>query len=324
MSDSKELEALLLEADGIVNRAHELLHSWPNAKADLKSAEELSSLHLAHYTSLEAIVYMLQTSDGGLRLSHTSIMNDPEEGRATLEGRMISHLLENEFGDESWLWQRYGAANVCCFVGIVRDGEQTIDAGDDLLFWRLYGNDCRGISITLPPHVSRRLVDSSTVDCVIYTDDPSLEIDLSLFSSLLRDLDSLRCRARNAGLWSKICPDVLAACDPLLKQRFLRKRSHYAIEREYRVVAFQSEDDAEDVLYSGGGRHVQHGLIRNYIQIPELSCEDILTTNSQITIGSNVLESSTTKDILYNLLESRGIVRGVVSVRISEIPYRPR
>lgn len=324
MTSSGSLDALRPDANAIVHRAGELLQSWTAARTAPLSEEDLSSLHLAHYTSLETIVYILQTPDGGLRLSDTSTMNDPEEGCTTMEDRAISRLLESEFGKESWLWQRYGAANVCCFVGIVSTSEPNIDAGDDLLFWRLYGNDCRGVSITVPPHASRPLVESSTVDRVMYTDEPPREVNQSLSPSLLRDLSDLRCRARDADLWSEISPRVLAAFDPLFKQRFLRKRPHYAMEREYRAVTFQSEDDLEDARYSYRGQHVQYGLIRRYVQIPELSCGSILTTNSQITIGSNVPESSTAKATLSSLLESQGKARGVVSVRVSKIPYRPR
>ena len=324
MSASSNLHALQREAADIAVRSRELLQSWTSAQPDPLSTEQLSSLHLAHYTSLEAIISMFQTTDGGLRLSDTSTMNDPEEGRSTTDGRIILQLLKSKFGKRSWLWQRYSAANVCCFVGIVRAGERDIDPGDDLLFWRLYGNDCRGVSITIPPHVSRQLIDSSIVGRVMYTAEAPLEIQPSVFVPLLRDLDGLRKRARNLSLWSKICPSVLPLFDALFKQRFLRKRSRYEMEREYRAVAFLSEDDAEDPRYSRRGQHVQYGLIRRFVEVPELSCKSILTTNSKITIGSNVPESSTAKDILSNLLKSQGKGGGVVSIRVSNIPYRPR
>ena len=274
------------------------------------------------YSSLEAIVSMLQTPNGGLRLSDTSTMNDPDEGRSTIEDRNVLHLLKNEFGEESWLGQRYIAANVCSFVGIVRDNKQRIDPGDDLLFWRLYGNDCRGVSVTMPPHVSKNLVDLSIVDRVAYTDEPLFQNDLSSLPTLLQDLDNLRSRASEAGEWSKISPDVLSVCDQIFKRRFLRKRSHYEMEREYRSVAFLSGDDNEDSRYSRHGRHVRYGFIRRFVEIPELSCESILTTNSQITIGSNVPEAPTAKNVLSDLLKSKG--REIVSIRVSEILYQPR
>ena len=323
MSESRDLDALQCEANDIAARACDLLQSWNKVQTAIESSEEPLSLNLAHYTSIEAIVSMLQTPDGGLRLSDTSTMNDPEEGRATAEGSLISDLLEEEFGMDSWLWNRYGAANVCCFVGIERTSEQPIDAGDDLLFWRLYGNDCRGVSITIPPLMSKELVNSSAVGQVTYADESPLEIEQSMFLTFLIDLEELQIRADDANLWSQICPGVLAACDPLFRQRFLRKRSHYEMEREYRAVAFLSENNAEDSRYSHRGQHVQYGRVRRYVQIPELNCDSILTTGSQITIGSNVPEPDNARDSLLELVKESAKIPSAISIRVSKILYRP-
>ena len=324
MSDTREMLTLRNDAVKIADRANELLDFWGTAQVGRPSEEEISALYLAHYTSLEAIVSMLQTADGGLRLSDTSTMNDPEEGSATVEGRMILHLLETEFGKKSWLWQRYSAANVCCFVGISSEGGQSIDAGDDLLFWRLYGNDCGGVSLTIPPHVSRELVVGSIVDRVVYTDVASLEIDFGTLLPLLNDLIDLRSRTLEAGHWDNICIDVLPAFDALFKQSFLRKRLRYEMEKEYRSVAFLSENDHIEGRYVHRGQHVQYGRVRYYVQIPELSCERIFTTGSKVTIGSNVTEPDRAREALVGLINKSATAANVVSVRISNIRYRSR
>ena len=324
MSSAKEVRALKREAGHIANRIRDLLKVWIKEEDDVATAGSSSPLYLAHYTSLQAVVSMLQSTDGGLRLSDSSTMNDPEEGRATVEGRTILSLLESECGKDSWLWQRYSAANVCCFVGIVRASATTIDAGDDLLFWRLYGNDCRGVSITIPPHVSENLVRESIVDRVAYADSPAMDIEVTEFARLLRDVNDLRSRAQKASSWSDICSSILPTCDKLFKQRFLRKRLHYGMESEYRAVAFISEDDAEDSRYSLRGEHVQGGLVRKYVQIPELSCKGILTTGSRITIGSNVSEHDDAREAIRRLLPSSTVSPDAVSVGVSRIPYRPR
>ena len=171
MGKSQTLEGFRQEAVGIAARARELQRPWHEVQPVSELEDELFSLPLAQYTSLEAMVSMLQAPDGGLRLSDTSTMNDPEEGCATSECSFVLHLMQEQLGKDSWVWKRYGAAHVCCFVGILRTDEQTIDAGDDLLFWRLYGSDCRGVSITIPASVSGRLVENSMVERVTYTDE---------------------------------------------------------------------------------------------------------------------------------------------------------
>ena len=323
MTNIVNLKALQSEASDIVTRASELLHSWSDGQTNVLSSTEQSSLRLAHYTSLEVIVSILQSQDGGLRLSDTSIMNDPHEGRATTEGRIILSFLNEEFKD-SWLLRRYSAANVCSFVGIEGDSEESSDPGNDLLFWRLYGNDCRGVSITIPPHKSKELVESLIINRVMYIDKPSVKLDMSSFLSLLIDLDGLRCRARKASLWPEISPTVLSACDMLFKRLFLIKHSNFKIEREYRAIAFLSGDGDEDSLYPHHGLHVQYGHIRKYIQLPELSCESILTTKSRITIGSNVPDNEEAKADLERLLDKSEKIHGGVSVITSKTSYRPR
>ena len=273
------------------------------------------------------MISMLQASGGGLRLSDSSTMNDLEEGKATRDGRAISHLLE-EFGKESWLQKRYGSANVCCFVGVDREEDQNIEAGDDFLFWRLYGRECRGVSIAIASHKSRELVEASLIQEVVYTEEPRMQVDIAAMSSLLQDLDSLRNEACTAGVWNEIYKLAIPDCDLLFGQRFLWKRSHYKMEREYRAVAFITEDEkeaCEDSGFSCRELHVQYGRIRTYVQIPQLSCDSIITTGSQITIGSNVPKACEAMNKVKRLVEVElGRAPNVVGTRVSDIRYRPQ
>ena len=270
---------------------------------------------------------MLQDGDGGLRLSGSDTMNDPDEGLATRDGRMISGLLNDEFKKDSWVWKRYSVAHLCCLVGVDNSEQPDLEVGDDILFWRLYGDECRGVSITMPEHLSNRLVESAVVQRVIYTKEPSMQVDVAAVSQLLDDLAKLRTRARGADLWYTICHTVIPECDLLLAQRFLVKRSHYEMEREYRAVAFvtqEDEDAPEDSRFIPRGQHVHFGRIRTYVQIPELSCGSILTTDTQITIGRNIPDPTDVKDTVESLVKGRGIAPGVMATRISEIRYRSR
>lgn len=328
MSSGNNLKQLKSEAKEIANRACSLRQLPNGAHGDVvELTEQLPSLRLAHYSSLEAIVSMLQSLGDGLRLSDSSKMNDPEEGCATSDGRKILGSLKEKFGKNSWPWKRYSSAHICCFVGIRKRENQVIDAGDDLLFWRLYGNECRGVSLTVAEHKSKELVDSSVIQRVIYNNDPPNQADIPSILNLLSDLDNLRNRACEADCWSEIYKYVLPECDHLMGQRFLQKRSHYEMECEYRAVAFVTQDNvegSENFKISSHGRHVQYGLIRTYVQIPEFDRKSIFTTGTQITIGSNVPKSKNAIKFLKILLESISGAPSVISTRVSEIGYRPR
>lgn len=329
MSVSRALEELRPAIEAVARRAEELLRLQGGLS---EVTPPPRPLHLAHYTSLEALISMLQAPKGGLRLSDSSTMNDPDEGCTTGDGRMFLKVLEDQAGTESWLWQRYSAAHICCFVGVggyeqEDRAERILDAGDDLLFWRLYGDEGRGVSITIPPHVSHKLLENSLVQRVRYTDERLLQIDLRGIASLLGDLATLRERALAVGLWQDVCQDVLPMCDRLCAQRFLEKRAHYEMEREYRAVVFVAgteESTGESPAFSFRGMHVQYGLVRAYVQIPELDCQSILTTNSQITIGSNVNAPEDARGFLTDLLRRSGLVASAVGIRVSNIRYRPR
>ena len=328
MSRSPELATLRGRAASVARRADDLWRSIDGDRAPQPDESETSSLRLAHYTSLQAIISMLQDPDGGLRLSDSATMNDPDEGRATTDDRLFSGLLTDQ-STAQWLRDRYESAYLCCFVGVVGKKEAPIDAGDDLLYWRLYGNECRGVSITMPPHFARPLVESCVVRRVTYTDEPRFrnDIDLTSISNILTELDHLRSCALEANLWHKVCWEVLPSCDRLFAQRFLRKRSHYSMESEYRVVVFDVHDvsgDPDEPRISCRGMHVQSGLCRRFVQVPQLSCKAFLTTNTQITIGSNVSEVDEARKAITELLQARDIAPSVVPVRVSTMRYRPR
>ena len=326
MTGADDLAVLRQEAERLATVAHNLLRSSRPINDDREILEEPPSLHLAHYTSLETLVSILQTPGGGLRLSHSSAMNDPEEGLTTTYDKTLYGLLEDNAERMPWIRERYRSAFLCCFVGIREDEERTIDPGDDLLFWRLYGNGCRGISITTAPHRSAKLVESSLVRQVTYAEEAFGRIDVTAILELLRDVDRLRMRALEVALWSDVAEIVLPPCDRLLGERFLRKQIHYRIEREYRAILFNAGTELADrrgARIVSEGTQVQNGLCRRYMQVEELTRRSIITTGTQITIGSNVAERDSVRQMVEDSLRSLDLAPNVVPVRVSEIPYRP-
>ncbi len=337
MNRLRSVEELASEARHLAGQAQELLAKQRQAFGVATPEPQAAPPPLAHYTTLTALVSMLQGTGGGLRLSDSSTMNDPLEGRSTRDGRMLSHLLE-EFGTDSWARNRYGAAHVCCFVGVAPAEEEpgsghTVVVGDDLLFWRLYGDECRGVSISIPAHLSERLAASSFVQRVIYTDEPPLEVDVTAIEKLLRELERFRERARRTDAWPAVGREVLGACDLLMSQRFLQKRPHYRMESEYRAIRFVTVEDGAVATVDDGepgeggrflshGRHVSYGRVRTFVQPPELQCQSIFTTGSQLTIGSNVPDGTDARRAVKKALEPIGLAPNVVGIDISKIEYR--
>lgn len=325
VNDRRDTESLILEANEISDEAKSLLDKRykPNTQ---KTTDGTSTFKLAHYSTLQAIISMLQNPDGGLRLSDSSTMNDPEEGKASADGRFISSLLDNEFSADAWIRRRYEASHICCFVGgKSRDLDTQITIDDDLLFWRLYGGECRGVSLTLSSSLSNSLLMSSQVQEVVYANDPPMRVDLSQVLPLLQRLEKLHTHAISAECWDTIYPLVLPNCDSLMAQRFLQKLAHYDMEREFRAVKFvtNGEEAIEDKLYTTSGYHVQYRVLRRYVEVQELACRSIFSTDSVITIGRNVPEiGSLTQQINEMLEKNLGHAPNVVKVRTSKRRYR--
>ena len=140
----------------------------------LHGAGEELPMSLAHYTSLDAVYSMFQRGDEALfRFSDTLHMNDPEEGRSVRWAEKIAENLEESYkiksdrrADPSWEGKMFASAYVLSFVGAKLTKKIRIEAekvGDDLSFWRTYGKDGRGCSMTFnhvrswPPDVKSRV-----------------------------------------------------------------------------------------------------------------------------------------------------------------------
>ena len=304
MVSTKTMESLKRDANRVMDHLRRLLDTQRSNVP----------LHLSHYTSTAALTSMLTSSDGGLRLWDSATMNDPDEGSTTSEGEMLLDVLNDDFGEGSWLWHRYAIAHIGCFVGTTRGeggavGYRVIDVGDDLLFWRLYGDQCRGLSLTMPPHVCGPLLGTSVVQKVTYRDEPPMPTNRRDVVGVLREVDRLRHQGLETGAWPEMQQGVIRLLDRLFVKRFLHKRSHYEMEQEYRAVVFagREEDDvAPSTPIVRRGSQIRGGVERTWVQIPEFDRQGIFTTNSQITIGSNVPSADNVRVELVGMLERLG------------------
>ena len=97
---------------------------------------------------------------------------------------------------------------------------------------------------------------------------------------------------------------------------------------EYRAIVFDTGDCAtvhNGMQIASRGVHVHYGLCRNYVQVRELSCRKMFSTDCQMTIGSNVREAVEVQERFAELLKIVvGLAPGVVPILVSGIPYRPR
>ena len=231
-----------------------------------------TTLEVTHYTSLAVATSMLRALAYGqgatLRLYDSSHCNDPDEG-----AHLVRELTSNV--EHRWLEQGSVAGNAY-IMSFVSDGNGR-DMSDDLVFWRTYGRDGKGCSITVD--VRRQLLRQ-----VLY--DPAKVQAAKL--TLLPILDAVTPLAQANEDCAKTISETI--WKRLAGVRYLYKDEAYHHEQEYRVAI---PGDSPDIrlggvrfeTYEEGGSIVE---VRHYCEIADLGLRKLLASNSKMILGPSV------------------------------------
>lgn len=267
-----------------------------------------------HYTSINTIVKLLYSSANQeknyLRLYDSWHFNDPEEGVYFMrqvegvEGFDIKHLLYNAC---------IKPAYIACFVLGGQD-----DISDNLLYWRMYGEEGEGCSLKL-------LVPAERLSKVLYGRDEAKKTG--------QDLQQL---------YNDFRPQIQEALSPIIDVfgkesieakidqsfaetletiSFLYKNDNFSYEREVRFV-----ETLDSIKRKG--RDIKFDLdpflpkekIRHYYEHEDLASDKVLITDCVITIGPTVND----RDNLFfclKELQQRADLPGP-EIRLSQVSYR--
>lgn len=284
------------------------------------------SLILTHYTSLDALFAMLQDPTNRLlRLYDTVHLNDPHEGVATQEGKALKNFLAGKLDDsplptssidQDHFLSRFSTAYLLSFLASCRPHD---DLGDNLVFWRLYGRDGRGCSISFLPFLTPwpasvrnaiRRVRYNPVDMSDYSSEIVKLLDL--FVRFGR-LDELELSAQHK------LSQALPLLEECLARRFLTKDPPYRPEREVRLVQF-----ARPYQTSGSREpHVElvRGVLRHYLKDDDLKLEKLVDSRTVLCVGPAVPHPEDAKQALRRLWANSGLPP--IYVKTSSIEYRP-
>ena len=266
---------------------------------------------VTHYTSLSTVTTMLrELADGQeavLRLYDTSHSNDPDEG---------NHLVRELSSKDGYRWlaleSSVGHAYVTSFVG----GQDGVDMSDDLVFWRSYGKDGKGCSLTVS-------VRADLLRRVFYIDS---EIE-STRQMILPVLDAVAPLARaDAG-----CAELISAAiwKHLEGTRYLYKDVAYHHENEHRIAIPAESSDIEPSRiqfqpYEADGPIVE---VRHYCEIDGLGLGQILSSGSKLTLGPAVEDSYSVR-LYLNDLKRRALMQNPdlndFEINASKIRYSSR
>ena len=299
---------------------------------------ESSISHLVHYTGTDVAFAMLDDGNdkGGLRLYDTVHANDPEEGRFLL--RHWTH--EDE--EWPWMWEEgESAGSGWNGVPSLKDQvEQGLYPGhayvlsfvpsacreknnDRLVFWREYGRQGTGCSLSIPKD---KLFDQKKCSLrphrVRYGRHAVEELRGKLQERLF---DPIEKRIRGAKgpegvLFEEAQPKVR---EELQLFRYLYKDSAYEHEKEYRLVSMGSaEDKGGEPTYEQTANSRGEIVFRHYMTHVTLYSNQIFGRRSEVVLGPTVPHAENVKSTIEKFLARRGI--SGTEVRPSGISYRGR
>ena len=265
---------------------------------------------IVHYTSisvLKSILDRLLAKDRvSLRAYDSVHLNDPSEGQYLL-GFVPKTVdwLDDANADIYFAQHTYVASFIM---------DQSGGVNDDLIFWRGYGNEGEGCSLSFTGQVER-----SNIWKVLYGDDEAQ----STMDTIVRAIDQLKSLslAVNQEWHDRFCQRLMESVWWVINQvRYLYKSSVYEYEKECRYVP-TLENSEQDVRFE----YNEHGndgspRIRHYVEPDELDVRSrLLVTGSEIMLGPTLPQSANAKYCFDQLTKKAGLA---TSVNVSEVPYR--
>ena len=272
-------------------------------------------VRLVHYTSWDRMLKMFAVENGEhpvLRMYNYEFANDPEEGNirppewSKVDEEVAALLCE--YDPEGSEERARGGSTYGCSFSSNGDGVE-----DDLMFWRLYGNNGAGGSLRLggmPKGIYR----------VRYRNDRGLATgaeashDKSVTSRLRQLLDLGKETVDKApDLYKReLGKHISKALGQVLDGYFhLVKNKAYEHEHEWRMISVMPEED--EIKYEVGS----DGVVRRYVAGGEMK---ILLSSSDITLGPTMPNCGAARGYIETLVRRHGMKH--TKVKVSSKKYR--
>ena len=311
------LSSLLKEVSHEIQREHNLVSV---EQSDKKYQEVI------HYTSIGVLVSMIQAQDthinrvtvsstdelndekksidesppaSSLRLYDTAHVNDPDEGTY-----FTRHLLPSE--EHEWL--KDSSTSHAYIASYIKPMTAPELASDNLVFWRAYGQEGEGCSIKFKIPVNQVLNVLYGPEPINATVQKLIPVREALAPLSNIDDSVIKQRIRNV-FWGY-----------LGTIQYLYKSSAYQYENECRFVVPASQVEPGAIMYEYILNRGSTGRLRHYCVRKELDITNILTSETEITIGPCVGDAYDLISSLRTLLR-RATLYGPEVIR-SEISYR--
>lgn len=294
-------------------------------------------IHVIHYTSIANLVSMLndvcdepdrEHKDGTegnrekktkpvaekstLRLYDSFNLNDPDEG---------NYLIRHSDLFKKYCWLREGELSSHAYMSsfILPDNKKNM--GDNLVFWRAYGQEGEGCSLSVPIPCRR-------LRKVLYG-EKDWQPTIAVLGELLCFLDTLIKEYKKQPIkeyMEKYYIDIEKKSAEIFfkfleKIRYLYKSEAYAYEQECRFVIAEADiQEKSKIRFENQNWNNSSTRLRHYYEHEDLEIKKLLVTGCTITLGPCVFQPHNVRYCLRSLMD-RANLKGQ-EIRISEIPYR--
>lgn len=276
--------------------------------------------YFAHYTSWSNMLMILSQEQPVIRLYNYEAVNDPLEGRILPKEwkkirKKAMHMEEHVYRtsgnphrvDTDSHWQpsdTYGYS--------FSSGRE--DVGDDLTFWRLYGNNGEGCSLMMKsrgPQMYRiryRRRDGQGRDAEEQKEDGEVAAEMdNLLDSGRRAIDNIDDDYKEpVGI-------AIAETVQIILEGYacLVKDITYSVEKEWRRIVVKPS--LQNTLFD-----VNEAMVKRYVEGEAI--KDLLISESRITIGPTVANAKAARDYVKKTARMRNIK--LPAVETSKKAYR--
>lgn len=268
--------------------------------------------HLAHYTSWENAIAIVNQDKPVMRMYSYEQANDPLEGCVQpLEWTKVRD-------DATWLKEYENSGTVGADPGSVFgysfSSGNTASIGDDLMYWRLYGNNGDGCSFMMPTvpsdmyKVRYRRRDGKPNDNADEDKEVARRMR-ALLNACEHTVESVGDDHRS-GVGGIVAAAAIRVLDGY---RYLVKDEAYRDENEWRRV--EVNPSLQRVRHE-----VDETKVRRYVDGPPIS--QLLLSGSEITIGPTVHSRYAARSYVEKMVRKRSILSP--TVKVSAKSYRRR
>lgn len=271
---------------------------------------------VVHYTKVDTVIKMfrdyIEKERSYLRLYDTFHLNDPDEGKYLI-GR-LDPTAHQELKD--LIEVNTPCAYVSSFI-IPDDSQQSkgVGARDNLVFWKTYGREGTGCSITMRVSAARLYKVKYGIEDVRCVADDIEGIRAGIMEAIKPIMDVSSDENKEV-LMKALSSTLSVELEDIL---YLYKSIAYEYEKEVRIIrtkgSIKASDDEICFDDNSGAQKIRH-----YYNDESLSAPNLLTTGSVITLGPCVPDKENIAYYLEHLKEKSGLVGPKICQ--SKVSYR--